>query len=91
MASDRVELKWDLDVTQELERLVQQKDACDARSRALALSSTLPHAGHWLNVGPSPTLGLHLQDREFRLYVKYWLGMRMHEENIRCPVCQRIS
>ena len=37
--------------------------ASDTRSRALAMSSALPHAGDWLNVVPSPALGLHLQDR----------------------------
>ena len=34
-------------------------------ARALVLSSTLPHAGNWLNGVPSATLGLHLQDQEF--------------------------
>ena len=41
------------------------------RSKALALSTSLPHAGDWLNVVPS--LGLHLQDREFKLCLSYWL------------------
>ena len=35
------------------------------RSRALAHSSILPHAGGWFNMVPSASLGLHLQDREF--------------------------
>ncbi len=34
--------------------------APDTRSRALALSSAIPHAGDWLNVIPSSSLGLHL-------------------------------
>ena len=34
----------------------------DVRSRALALSSALPHAGDWLHVVPSKALGLHLMD-----------------------------
>ena len=43
-------------------------------SQALALSSSLPHAGNWLNVVPSTSLGLHLQDCEFRCCLRYWLG-----------------
>lgn len=33
-----------------------------SRSRTLTLSCSLPHTGDWLNVVPSTTLGLHLQD-----------------------------
>lgn len=36
-------------------------------SKALALSSSLPHAGDWLAVVPSRQLGLHFLDHEFRL------------------------
>ena len=35
------------------------------RFRALALSSSLPHAGDWLTVTPSPNLGLHFLGSEF--------------------------
>ena len=48
------------------------------RARALALSSALPHAGNWLNGIPSSTLGLHLQDQEFRCFLRYWLGVPLH-------------
>ena len=37
---------------------------------------------------PSSTLGLHLQDKEFRLCLQYWLGLRMSEDGATCPVCQ---
>ena len=63
----------------------------DDRSRALALSTALPHAGDWLNVVPSKDLGLHLHDLEFRLCLQYWLGLRMVEEGAVCPVCQRVT
>ncbi len=63
----------------------------DDRSRALAHSTALPHAGDWLNVIPSKALGLHLQDLEFRLCLQYWLGLRMVEEGAPCPVCQRVA
>ena len=61
--------------------------ASDTRSRALAMSSALPHAGDWLNVVPSPALGLHLQDREFRLCLGYWLGLRLMNHATPCPCC----
>ena len=61
----------------------------DDRSRALILSTSLPHAGVWLQVIPSSTLGLHLADREFRVSLQYWLGLRMFGEEFTCPVCQR--
>ena len=62
--------------------------APDTRSRALVLSTSLPHAGDWLNVVPSSMLGLHLQDKEFRLCLQYWLGLRMSNEGVTCSVCQ---
>ena len=61
--------------------------APDTRSRALALSTAIPHAGDWLNVIPSPALGLHLHDREFRLSLDYWLGIRIMGRESRCPMC----
>ena len=45
------------------------------RCRALALSSSQPHAGDWLNVLPSSSLGLHLQDHELKCCLQYWLGV----------------
>ena len=61
--------------------------APDTRSRALALSTAIPHAGDWLNVVPSTALGLHLHDREFCLCLAYWLGLQIGAEELRCPVC----
>ena len=63
----------------------------DTRSRALALSCAIPHAGDWLNVVPSSALGLHLLDREFRLCLQYWLGLRMFGEGARCSICQALA
>ena len=65
--------------------------APDVWSKALALSSAIPHAGDWLNVVPSPALGLHLLDREFRLCLQYWLGLPMFENGARCPVCHTVA
>ncbi len=41
-------------------------------ARALALSSSLPHAGDWLNVVPSPHLGLNFHHQEFRCCLQYY-------------------
>ena len=65
--------------------------ATHPRRKALALSTSIRHAGDWLNVVPSSALGLHLQDREFRLCLKYWLGLQIFEEDRRCPVCLLVA
>ena len=41
--------------------------ASDERSKALTLSTSLPHAGDWLQVVPSSALGLHLADRDHQV------------------------
>ena len=59
--------------------------APSTRSRALVLSTGLPHASDWLNVVPSSTLGLHLLDREFWCCLCYWLGVPLHNSQYTCP------
>ncbi len=67
------------------QQLLDSAPTC--RSRALALSSSLPHAGDWLNIILSTTLGLHLHDREFRCCLRYWLGVPLHSSSYPCPEC----
>ena len=50
--------------------------APDICSKALALSTAIPHAGDWLNVIPFRAIGFHLHDWEFRLCLHYWLGLQ---------------
>ena len=57
------------------------------RSHALALSTSLPRAYDWLNVIPSPPLGLHLHDREFHICLSYWPGVPLHNSQFICPEC----
>ena len=57
------------------------ESAPDKRSTAHAHSSSLPNAGDWLNVIPSSAVGLHIPDRDFRLCLGYWLGLRMVGED----------
>ena len=61
------------------------------RSRALAHSFSLPHAGDWLNVVPSASLGFHLQDREFQCCLCYWLVVPLHSNPFPCPECRGIA
>ncbi len=56
-------------------------------AQALALSSSLPHAGDWLNVVPSPHLGLNFHHQEFRCCLQYWLGIPLHSNSYPCPEC----
>ena len=65
--------------------------APDVQSKALALSTSLPHAGDWLNIAPSPALGLCLLDQEFHLCLDYWLGVRITEAPRACPACGKTS
>ena len=57
------------------------------RARSLALSSSLTYTFKWLNVIPSSTLGLHLQDRAFRCSMRYCLGIPQHNRSFSCPEC----
>ena len=81
-------LSWAIDQAR-FESFLQK--APDVRSRALALSSSIRHAGDWLNVVPCSNLGLHLVDWEFRLCLRYWLGLQMVMEGSSCPVYDTVA
>ena len=81
-------------LSQAIDESVHQQllsSASSPRDRALALSTTLPHAGDWLNCVPSSALGLHLQDREFRCCLRYWLGIPLHSSPYTCPECRHTA
>ena len=63
------------------------QDSSDLCSKAIILSTSIQHAGDWLHVVPSTKLGLHLKDWEFRLCLRYWLGIQLVGENSLCPIC----
>ena len=48
-------------------------------------------AGAWLNVVPSPGLGLSLHPHEFRCATLYRLGAPVFEKDAPCPACGRPS
>ena len=47
------------------------------RAKALVLFTSLTHACDWLNVEPSPSLGLHLLDCKYRFYLRYQIGVSL--------------
>jgi len=57
------------------------------RDIARLASLGLPHSGDWLNVVPSPALGLHLRPAEFIVSVKYRLGMDIFSRDGQCTAC----
>ena len=61
------------------------------REIARLASLGLPHAGDWLNVIPSPALGLHIRPAEFSVSVKYRLGCEVFSTDGQCPACPRLS
>ena len=63
----------------------------EQREVARMFSLGLPHAGTWLNVVPSPSLGLNLRSLEFTTLVKYRLGINLYPREGPCPACSRQS
>jgi hypothetical protein len=63
----------------------------DTRPKALLSSVQLKHTGDFLNVVPSPQLGLKLQATEFRLACQFRLGMPVYPHGGLCPFCEKPS
>jgi hypothetical protein len=57
------------------------------REQARLASLSLPYSGTWLNVIPSPALGLHLRGPEFVTALKYRLGAHIYRTAGPCPAC----
>ena len=70
-------LLWCID-----EMAFQENSAPDARSRALAKSLALSHAGDWLNTTPSRAL--HILNRDFILCWSYLLGLPVTNRTTTC-------
>jgi hypothetical protein len=80
-----VSLKVDLHNLQLLTDRVSELGS--VRDTARLASLGLPHAGDWLNVVPSPALGLHLRPAEFTVSVKYRLGCDVFSASGKCTAC----
>jgi hypothetical protein len=63
----------------------------DMRQKALISSVPLKHTGDFLNVVPSPQLGLKLQGTEFHLASQVRLGRPVYPHGGRCPFCEKPS
>ena len=55
------------------------------REKARLQSLSLPQSGAWLSAAPIPALGLHLSSNEFRVALKYRLGVKLYENERKCP------
>ena len=56
------------------------------RERARLGSVSLGHSGDWLNALPSKVMNLHMRPTEFRMAVKYRLGIQVFQSVAGCPV-----
>jgi hypothetical protein len=65
----------------------QTRESGSVREMARLASVGLAHAGDWLNVVPSPALGLHLRSQEFIAVTKYRLGANIYPRESQCPAC----
>ena len=63
-------------------------DKGEEREKARMASLRLPHSGAWLNVVPSPALGLHLRPSEFSVGLKLRLGIPVFTSSGPCPAWQ---
>ena len=77
-------LKIDLQNHKVLKEIIEENGRVRDIARINSLS--LPNAGAWLNVVPSPALGLHLRPTEFIVSVKYRLGLDIFQSEGKCTV-----
>ena len=50
-------------------------DSSSHANRARLLSVAAPHSSSWLSVVPLTSLGLHVESNEYRMAIKWWLGL----------------
>ena len=82
MSQKKASLKVDL---QKKSLLLQRvSEGGNLREIARMASLGLPHAGSWLSVVPSPSLGLHLRSAEFVPILKYRLGIPVYSTGGTC-------
>ena len=84
-----VSLKIDLQNHQQLSNEIKEQGV--SRDIARLGSLGLRHAGDWLNVVPSPSLGLQMRPTEFIISVKYRLGCDVFLSEGKCTACPNQS
>ena len=62
-------------------------DQSSPANKARLLSVSTPHVTSWLSVIPSTSLVLHLDPIEFRVAVKWWLGLLDTSQSSQCAFC----
>ena len=82
-----------LKVNQLHQRLLLQDITAEAGQREAARLRCLgnAHAGIWMTVCPSPSLGLNLRGKEFTMVLKYRLGCPVYSTEAPCPACKQPS
>ena len=58
------------------------------REKARLQPLSLPQSGAWLSAAPIDALGHHLSSNEFCIALKNWLGVKMYENERKCPFCK---
>ena len=82
------------DLSRTIDRHSQEKllaESSDQRTEARLRSLTLPHAGDFLEVTPSQSLGLAMHPQDFRFAVQYRLGLPVYNTDSACPACGKLS
>ena len=59
-------------------------------NRARLLSVAAPHSSSWLSVVLSPGLGLHLESNDYKMAIKWWLGLDTSGRSM-CPFSPNIA
>ena len=81
------EVSTRIDTNNNLLFLTHTNERGSIRDRARINSLGLPNSGAWLNVLPSPSLGLQLKSAEFTVCVKYRLGLQIFPYEGVCVAC----
>ena len=82
-----------LEVNQLSQRLLIEEFSMEGDQREIARLRCLgsKHAGDWLTVVPSASLGLNLRGPEFIASLKYRLGCKIYHSESPCPACHQPS
>ena len=66
--------------------LLGKQSSIKEKARFYSLSQ--PQSGAWLSAATIPALGLNLSSNEFRVALKYRPGVKLFENERKCPFCK---
>ena len=87
---DDLKAKPQIQVTHAIDLRIQELTsalAASTRDKARLGCLSLSRAGDWLNALPSFAFNLHIPGPEFRVAVRYRLGIPVYHEDGQCPAC----